>query len=125
MKRVIIAIIILSIIVIAGILEAIFIDNMFDKIEYDLDEITIKVAAQDEHSLEAVNELSVWWEQKRTHIELFAYSPDLKTFSVALAETKGSLECGDFENALSKCESLKIIAANLHSVLDFNATDII
>ena len=41
------------------------------------------------------------------------------------AESQGSLESGDFENALSKCESLKVMASNIHKLLDFNGEDII
>ena len=125
MKKVVVAVAILAVIIVAGILEAVFIDKTFDKIQSDLSGITEQVKANDEKALTSVNTFSDWWEKKRSHIELFAYSPDLRTFSIALAETKGSIECGDFENALSKCESLKVLAENIHSVLDFNGLDII
>ena len=49
----------------------------------------------------------------------------LSAFSVALGEQKGSLECGDYNNALSKCVSLFEMSKNLHNVLDFNIEDII
>ena len=58
-------------------------------------------------------------------MEMFTYSPDMRAFSVALAETEGSLECGDDMNALSKCQSLITMANNIHCVLDFNVADII
>ena len=53
------------------------------------------------------------------------YSPDMRAFSVALAETEGSLECGDDKNALSKCQSLLTMAGNIHDMLDFNLQDIV
>ncbi|MBQ3755442.1 MAG: DUF4363 family protein [Clostridia bacterium] len=125
MKKVVVAIIILAAIIVAGILEAVYIDNIFGELNGDLDAITEQVKNNDEKSLESINALIEWWEKKRSYIELFAYSPDLRSFSIALAEAKGSIECGDFENALSKCESLKTMAANIHKVLDFNGLDII
>ncbi|MBR4800759.1 MAG: DUF4363 family protein [Clostridia bacterium] len=125
MKKVIVAIAILLAIIVAGILEAVYIDRTFEKIDDDLDALTEQVKAQDEASLNTIISFSNWWEDTRAKIELFAYSPDLRSFSTALAETKGSIECGDFENALSKCESLKIMAVNIHNVLDFNGIDII
>ena len=125
MKKVIIAIIILSLILVAGILEAVYIDDVFDDVAARLDSLETLIQAQDEDALGSIKDLSCWWEKKREHIELFAYSPDLRSFSIALAETEGSIECGDFDNALSKCESLKVMASNIHKVLDFNGLDII
>ncbi len=125
MKKVIAAIVILVVIIVAGILEAVYIDRTFDKIQEDLTTITEQVKSEDEQALQATAEFSDWWEKKRSRIELFAYSPDLRSFSIALAETKGSIECGDYDNALSKCESLKTLAENIHKVLDFNGLDII
>ena len=125
MKKVIVALVILTIIVVTGILEAVFIDKIFDKLGADIDTLTTQVAIKDEASIDTLNNMTDWWEKKRARIELFAYSPDLRSFSIALAETKGSIESGDFENALSKCESLKALATNIHRVLDFNGLDII
>ena len=125
MKKVVVAIIILAAIIVAGILEAVYIDNIFCELNGELDAITEQVKNNDEKSLESINALIEWWKKKRSYIELFAYSPDLRSFSIALAEAKGSIECGDFENALSKCESLKTMAANIHKVLVFNGIDII
>ena len=47
------------------------------------------------------------------------------TDSVALAETEGSLECGDDKNALSKCQSLLTMSRNLKMLLDFSPSDVI
>ncbi|MBQ9276884.1 MAG: DUF4363 family protein [Clostridia bacterium] len=125
MKKVIVAMVILVAIVVAGILEAVYIDKTFDNVQTQLDGITEQVKTEDEQALKTTSEFFDWWEKKRSHIELFAYSPDLRSFSIALAETKGSIECGDYANALSKCESLKVMAENIHKVLDFNGLDII
>ena len=125
MKKVVIALTILAAILVCGILEAVYIDRTFDKVENSLDNITAQVEVKDETALAAITEFGDWWEKTRAKIELFAYAQDLRAFSIALAETKGSIECGDFDNALSKCESLKAMAQNIHNLLDFNGADII
>ena len=125
MKKVIVALLLLTLIVTAGILEHNYIEKTFTELDEKLNEIIYEINLESDKALTLTNELVEWWEQKRKVMELFTFSPDLRAFSVALAEQKGSLECGDFNNALSKCVSLLSISKNLHDVLDFNAQDII
>ncbi len=125
MKKVIVALLMLTLIVTAGILEHNYIEKTFTELDEKLNEIIYEINLESDKALTITNELVEWWEQKRKVMELFTFSPDLRAFSVALAEQKGSLECGDFNNALSKCVSLLSISKNLHDVLDFNAQDII
>ena len=125
MKKVIVALLMLTLIVTAGILEHNYIEKTFTELDEKLNEIIYEINLESDKALTLTNELVEWWEQKRKIMELFTFSPDLRAFSVALAEQKGSLECGDFNNALSKCVSLLSISKNLHDVLDFNAQDII
>ena len=125
MKKVIVALLMLTLIVTAGILEHNYIEKTFTELDEKLNEIIYEINLESDKALTLTNELVEWWEQKRKVMELFTFSPDLRAFSVALAEQKGSLECGDFNNALSKCVSLLSISKNLHDVLDFNGQDII
>ncbi len=125
MKRVITAIVILVVIVTAGILENVYIDKLFDKLDGKLADIEKSIVAEDDAANSQVDELIEWWEGQRKYAELFVYSPDIRAFSVALGETQGSLECGDYDNALSKIRSLQIMSNNIHNILDFNLADII
>ena len=125
MKKIIIALLMLTLIITAGILEHYYIENTFDELDEKLIEIEGEIQKKSDKALTLTNDLVVWWRNKRKVMELFTFSPDLRAFSVALAEQQGSLECGDFNNALSKCVSLLSISKNLHDVLDFNAEDII
>lgn len=125
MKKVILAIIILAIILTAGILENVYVDKMFNRLDSSLADIEKSVIAQDDAALKKTEELIGWWEKERKYAELFVYSPDIRAFSVALGETKGSLECEDYDNALSKIRSLQIMSQNIHDILDFNIADII
>lgn len=125
MKKVVLAILILTVIITGGILEDRYIHKTFDSLDVSLKEIEKLIEAEDDKSLDKVVELTMWWEQRRMYMELFAFSPDVRAFSVALAETEGSIRCDDYQNALSKCLSLIVMANNIKKLLDFNAEDII
>ncbi len=125
MKKIIIALLMLALIITAGVLEHHYIEKTFEELDNRLYEIEMEIHKESDLALTLTNDLVQWWQSKRKVMELFTFSPDLRGFSVALAEQKGSLECGDFNNALSKCESLYSMSKNLHDVLDFNAEDII
>lgn len=125
MKRVVLALLILAVIIASGVLENVYITKTFDRLDEMLRDLESLVKEQNDSALENIREINSWWEKKRTYIELFAYSPDVRAFSVALAETEGSLECGDFDNALSKCRSLIVMAQSIKRILDFNVEDII
>ena len=125
MKKVVLAIVILIIIVTGGVLEDFYIHKTFSALDEKLTSLENSIINQSEDCLAKTNEIFEWWEKKRMYMELFAYSPDVRSFSVALAETQGSLECEDYQNALSKCRSLIVMADNIKRLLDFNAEDII
>lgn len=125
MKKIALAIVILIIIVTGGILEDFYIHKTFSALNEKLTSLENSIINQSEDCLDQTNEIFEWWEKKRMYMELFAYSPDVRSFSVALAETQGSLECEDYQNALSKCRSLIVMADNIKRLLDFNAEDII
>ena len=125
MKKVVLAIVILIIIVTGGILEDFYIHKTFSALDEKLTSLENSIINQSEDCLDKTNEIFEWWEKKRMYMELFAYSPDVRSFSVALAETQVSLECEDYQNALSKCRSLIVMADNIKRLLDFNAEDII
>ena len=125
MKKVILAIVILAVIITAGILENVYVDRLFGGLDHRLAEMEKSIIAQDYIANEQIDELIGWWQNHRKYAELFVYSPDIRAFSVALGETQGSLECGDYDNALSKIRSLQIMSQNIHDILDFNLSDII
>ena len=125
MKKVIVALLMLALLITAGILEHNYIEKTFSELDEKLLKIEDAIHAEDEEALTLTNELTDWWAKKRKVMELFTFSPDLRGFSVALAEQQGSLECKDYDNALSKCQSLLAMSKNLHDVLDFNIADII
>lgn len=125
MKKVVLAIVILAVILTAGILETVYVDKVFHNLDSRLCDVEKLIVAEDGSALDETNELISWWEERRKYAELFVYSPDIRALSVALGETQGSLECGDFDNALSKIRSLQVMSHNIHDILDFNIADII
>lgn len=125
MKKLIFAIVILVIIITAGVLENVYVDKLFGGLDSRLAELEKSIISQDEIANKQIDELINWWQGHRQYAELFVYSPDIRAFSVALGETQGSLECDDYDNALSKIRSLQIMSQNIHDILDFNISDII
>lgn len=125
MKKVIIAICILLVIVVAGILESVYVHKLFTQLDVKLAELERSIEGEDDVAKAQLADLSAWWEKRRSFLELFVYSPDLRSFSVALGEADGSLKCDDYQNALSKIQSLIVMSSNIHRVLDFNLADII
>lgn len=125
MKRLIIALVILTVIIVAGVLESVTVDKVFGELEERIYALEAAIKSPDDDALDEVKELTEWWEGRRSRMELYTWSPDMRAFSVALAETEGSLECGDDQNALSKCQSLLTMAQNIHAILDFNVSDIV
>lgn len=126
MSKVIVAIVVLSIILTAGIVECVMVEKVFSELDEKLQEI--KVLLTDENiptALLKTNDTIAWWERKREKLELFSFSPDLRLMSVTLGETKGSLESDDIKNAMSKIESIFSISHNLRDNLNFNLQDII
>lgn len=125
MKKVIIAVVVLLIIITAGILENVYVDKVFANLDEQLLSLEQKVKDESPDCPDKCKTLIEWWGKQRGFMELFVYSPDVRSFSVALGETQGSLECEDYQNALSKIQSLLVMSSNIHDILDFNITDII
>ena len=125
MKRFVIALVILAATITAGVLETVYIERTFDELDARINALESAIKSPSDDALDEVKTLTDWWEKKRAAMELFTWSPDIRAFSVALAETEGSLECGDDQNALSKCQSLLTMSHNLRELLDFSPSDII
>lgn len=125
MKRFVIALVILAATITAGVLETVYIERTFDELDARINALESAIKSPSDDALDEVKTLTDWWEKKRAAMELFTWSPDIRAFSVALAETEGSLECGDDKNALSKCQSLLTMSHNLRELLDFSPSDII
>ncbi len=124
MKRVVFAFVVLAVILVAGVLETVFVHKLFTALDQKLENLEVMVQDESEFALSEAENLTTWWEQKRYVLEIVSYSPDIRAFSVALGETVGSLKCGDFQNSLSKCRSLIVMSKNIHQILDFNFEDI-
>lgn len=125
MKRFVIALVILALIITAGVLESVHVERTFGELDKRIAALEAAIKSPTDNALDEVKALSSWWEKRRAELELFTWSPDLRAFSVALAETEGSLECGDDKNALSKCQSLLTMSRNLKMLLDFSPSDVI
>ena len=125
MKRLAVAVAVLLAIIAAGAVEAVYVDKVFDELAGRISLLESAIKDPEDDAIGEVRSLTEWWEKRPHILELFTYSPDMRAFSGALAETEGSLDCGDDENALSKCQSLLPLAGNIHDTLAFNLQDIV
>ncbi|NLZ25831.1 MAG: DUF4363 family protein [Clostridiales bacterium] len=126
MKKTIIAIVVLVLILTAGILETIYIEKTFKELSERVTEARNLIIKEDaEGALKIIDDTTNWWEERKDKLELITFSPDLRALSAALGETKGSLMCGDTQNALSKVESILIMSDNVREIINFNIRDII
>ena len=126
MYKTIIAIAVLALIITGGILDNMNVDKVFD--EFDSKLLDLKVLVENENkqaSIRLLKETTDWWTNKKTKMEFYSYSQDLRLISSCLGETLGSLECDDFENALSKVESLLEISANTRDLLGVRIENIV
>ena len=92
MKRLVAALVILAAIIGAGIAEAVYVDGTFGELEERIATLETAIKDPGDDALDEVRSLTAWWENKRGKLELFTWSPDMRAFSAALAETEGSLE---------------------------------
>ena len=126
MSKTSIAIVILALLITGGILDNMNVDKVFDQFDEKLNSLKTLVEAENkEESIKQLKETTAWWDDKKTKMEFYSYSQDLRLISSCLGETLGSLECEDFQNALSKVESILTISANTRDILGVRIENIV
>ena len=126
MSKTIIAIVILALLITGGILDNMNVDKVFDQFDEKLNSLKTLVEAENkEESIKQLKETTAWWDDKKTKMEFYSYSQDLRLISSCLGETLGSLECEDFQNALSTVEALSTISANTRDILGVRIENIV
>ncbi len=126
MKRIIFAVVILASILGAGIWENMYVHETFTEFDNQMNAVIVELKNENsDGALQKLNSTFAWWEEKKRILEIFSYSQDLRLISSCLGETKGSLEVGDMQNAMSKSVSILTISKYTHEILDFNIEDII
>ena len=79
MKKVVLAIVILVIIVTGGVLEDFYIHKTFSSLNEKLVSLENSIKSQSDDCIDKANEIFDWWEKKRMYMELFAFSPDVRS----------------------------------------------
>ncbi len=126
MYKTIIAVIVLALIITGGILDNANVNKVFDKFDERLNDLRTLVEEENkQESIKLLKETDEWWSVQKSKMEFYSYSQDLRLISSCLGETLGSLECDDFENALSKVESLLSISANTRNLLGVRIENIV
>ncbi|MGN1096283.1 MAG: hypothetical protein ACI4QU_00365 [Christensenellales bacterium] len=126
MYKTIIAVIVLALIITGGILDNANVNKVFDEFDARLNDLRTLVEEENKpDSIKLLKETDEWWSVQKSKMEFYSYSQDLRLISSCLGETLGSLECDDFENALSKVESLLSISANTRNLLGVRIENIV
>ena len=126
MYKTIIAVIVLALIITGGILDNANVNKVFDEFDARLNDLRTLVEEENKpESIKLLKETDEWWSVQKSKMEFYSYSQDLRLISSCLGETLGSLECDDFENALSKVESLLSISANTRNLLGVRIENIV
>ena len=126
MYKTIIAVIVLALIITGGILDNANVNKVFDEFDERLNNLRTLVEEENkQESIKLLKETDEWWSVQKSKMEFYSYSQDLRLISSCLGETLGSLECDDFENALSKVESLLSISANTRNLLGVRIENIV
>lgn len=126
MYKTIIAVIVLALIITGGILDNANVNKVFDEFDERLNDLRSLVEEENkQESIKLLKETDEWWSVQKSKMEFYSYSQDLRLISSCLGETLGSLECDDFENALSKVESLLSISANTRNLLGVRIENIV
>ncbi len=126
MYKTIIAVIVLALIITGGILDNANVNKVFDEFDERLNDLRTLVEEENkQESIKLLKETDEWWSVQKSKMEFYSYSQDLRLISSCLGETLGSLECDDFENALSKVESLLSISANTRNLLGVRIENIV
>ncbi len=126
MYKTIIAVIVLALIITGGILDNANVNKVFDEFDERLNDLRTLVEEENkQESIKLLKETDEWWSVQKSKMEFYSYSQDLRLISSCIGETLGSLECDDFENALSKVESLLSISANTRNLLGVRIENIV
>lgn len=122
MKSKMIVVIVVSILMLAGgILELIYINKSFDKLEERIDDIL----ADDKPNYQKVYETKQWLEKRHKGLELFIPHFELNELSVLYNEILGAVTAGDDEGAITLIFRLKEYSERLQDVYSFRFQNVV
>lgn len=92
-----IAIVILVLLFTSGVLEEIYLKNVFKELSARVEEIMR--TGDENYDYRAVVELDEWWKKKHSTLELFLPHVQLTEVEATIGELKGAVAAGDYESA--------------------------
>ena len=120
MRRMIFAIAILLMIVAVGVLEQIYIQNLYRNTKAQAEKAKAVVEADVESALPAVEELKKTWLEKRSFLEAVTPHNETKEMVLRIAELIGYVEAKDDKSALATTEIILEMCNNTPHILGFH-----
>ena len=120
MRRMIFAIAILLMIVAVGVLEQIYIQNLYRNTKAQAEKAKAVVETDVESALPAVEELKKTWLEKRSFLEAVTPHNETKEMVLRIAELIGYVEAKDDKSALATAEIILEMCNNTPHILGFH-----
>ena len=120
MRRMIFAIAILLMIVAVGVLEQIYIQNLYRNTKAQAEKAKAVVETDVESALPAVEELKKTWLEKRSFLEAVTPHNETKEMVLRIAELIGYVEAKDDKSALATTEIILEMCNNTPHILGFH-----
>ncbi|MGI6701094.1 MAG: DUF4363 family protein [Christensenellales bacterium] len=123
--RTIIALALLALIIAVGVYEQVFINNVFEEMNVEVNEIRELISNENKSdALMKTKELIKWWDSKSQILEMMSPHASIKDFSIQLSTLRGQLERDDLEQAAVTCYVIQGLCDSAPHFLGFHVEHI-
>ena len=121
MKRTVFAILIFVVILVAGILEQVWLGRLFRDLGHQSEEILAAIDREDmTEALTRSVQLRDWWEARKHLLEAIVSHNETKEVTLRIAELQGYIAIGDQKSSYATAAILAEMATNLPHLLGFS-----
>lgn len=120
MYKIVLAVVLLVAILALGISEQVFINNSFNDLRADCEEIQKMLLAGDyEGALSKTEHVENDWRKERDLLEFACPNTDIKDIAKEIGELKGSQIAEMYDDSITRCEVLISMAENSRNLLAY------
>ncbi|MFI3228580.1 MAG: DUF4363 family protein [Bacillota bacterium] len=120
--RTLFAVLLIVLLIGGGVLETIYIDNIFDEFCARLDEISN--VENGEYDISKIKETHVWWQKKHQYLELFLPHVQLNEIETTYGELIGAVETEDYDSASALLNRINVTSSALSEMYGFRLGNI-
>lgn len=120
MYKIVLAIVLLVVILALGISEQVFINNAFNDLCEDCEEIKQLLLAEDyDGAFQKTRHVENDWRKERDLLEFACPNTDIKDIAKEIGELKGSQIAEMYDDSITRCEVLIAMAENSRNLLAY------